>query len=176
MYAFETVSSHQPVPVTPEGHRRLNELLGELTTTGRAELSARLRDARHDGRDPADNPELMDALGEQLRLERRIGDLSSRLARAEVVTGGMAADGRATLGTRVRLRRLDASASPIEYELVSSVESDPSLGLLSAESPLGSEVLGRRAGDTIEIRAPRGPIRFAIEAVEDPAADYALAA
>jgi transcription elongation factor GreA len=176
MYAFEAVSSHHSVPVTPEGHRRLKELLHELTTTGRAELSARLRDARHDGRDPADNPELMDALDEQARLERRIGELSSRLARATVVTGGMRADGRAALGTRVRLRPLTRPVSPVEYELVSSVEANPSLGLLSAESPLGGELLGRRAGETIEVRAPRGPIRFAIVSVEDAAADYALAA
>jgi transcription elongation factor GreA len=57
--------------------------------------------------------------------------------------------------------------APIEYELVSSVEADPSLGLLSTKSPLGGALLGRRAGETIEVNAPRGPIRFAVVAVDD---------
>ena len=39
--------------------------------------------------------------------------------------------------------------------------------MLSVESPLGGELLGRRAGKTIEVKAPRGPLTFAVVAVED---------
>jgi transcription elongation factor GreA len=174
MSTAATVSNHESIPVTPEGHRRLSELLTQLTTDGRAEVSARLREARDDGGAAADSPELMHAIEEQIRLERRIAELESRLARAEVMDGGVRTDGRAALGTRIRLQRLDAPAPMIEYELVSSVEADPSLGMLSAESPLGGALLGRRAGETIEVEAPRGPLRFAVVAVAD-AEPYLLA-
>src|SRR4051794_39108474 len=108
MFPVEVVSPSQTIPVTPEGYRRLSELLEELTSVRRAEMSDRLRDARGDGDDPADNPELTHALEEQMRLERRIGELETRLARAEVVAGGVDANGGAALGARVRLQRLDA--------------------------------------------------------------------
>jgi transcription elongation factor GreA len=161
------MSNHETIPVTREGHRRLSELVSQLTIEGRADVSARLREARGDGGSAADSPELMHAVEEHLRLERRIAELESRLARAEVVDGGVGAGGRAALGTRIRVQRLDAPAPPIEYELVSSVEADPSLKTLSVESPLGGELLGRRAGETIEVKAPRGPLTFAVVAVED---------
>jgi transcription elongation factor GreA len=167
MFAPSAASNRGVQPITAEGYRRLRELLTQLTTEGRAEVTERLRDARGDGGSAADSPELMHAFEEQLRLERRIAEIESRLAQAEVVDGGVSAGGRAALGTRIRLQRLDAEAPPIDYELVSSVEADPSVGMLSAESPLGSALLGRRAGETIEVNAPRGPIRFAVVAVED---------
>ena len=167
MSTAAVMSNHEAVPVTREGHRRLSELVSQLTTEGRADVSARLSEARGDGGSAADSPELMHAVEEHLRLERRIAELESRLARAEVVDGGVGAGGRAALGTRIRVQRLDAPAPPIEYELVSSVEADPSLKMLSVESPLGGELLGRRAGKTIEVKAPRGPLTFAVVAVED---------
>jgi transcription elongation factor GreA len=159
--------SQQSVPVTREGHRRMRELLDELTGLGRAEATARLRDARGDGDSPAENPELIDALEEQMRLERRIAEVESRLARAEVVSGGVDAHGRAAIGARVRLQRVDAADPQIEYELVSSVEGDPSRGMLSVESPIGVALLGRTAGETVEVDAPGGAIKFEIDAVED---------
>jgi transcription elongation factor GreA len=167
MSPVEAVSLSQTIAVTPEGYRRLSELLEELTGVRRAEMSGRLREARGDGDNPGDNPELMHALEEQMRLERRIGELETRLARAEVVAGGVDANGGAALGARVRLQRLDAPAPEMDYELVSSAEGDPSRGMLSVESPIGAALLGRMAGHTVEVDAPGGPIKFAIVAVED---------
>jgi transcription elongation factor GreA len=166
MFPVEAVGLSQTTPVTPEGHRRLIELLDQLTSR-RVEVSDRLRDARGDGDDPSENPELMHALEEQMRLERRIAELEARLARAEVVAGGVDAEGGAAIGARVRLQRLDAAAPQMDYELVSSVEGDPSGGLLSVESPIGRALLGRAAGETVEVDAPGGPISFEILAVED---------
>jgi transcription elongation factor GreA len=175
MSSVEAVSLSQTIPVTPEGHRRLRDLLDELIGVRRPELRDRLRDARGDGDNPADNPELMHALEDQMRLERRIAELEMRLARAEVVAGGVDADGGAALGARVRLRRLGATAPEMEYELVSSVEGDPSGGMLSVESPIGAELVGRIAGESFEVDAPGGPIRFEIVAVEDALEPDALA-
>src|SRR4051794_35876514 len=90
------------VPMTQHGYDRLREELETLTTIDRAEITDRLRIARDDGGDPAENGDLMDALAAQALLERRISDLESRLASARVV--GANADGSAGIGSSVRLR------------------------------------------------------------------------
>lgn len=163
------------VPITPEGHRILRERLAALTTAGRAEASARVRAARADDADPAENAELISALQAQEQLERRIAELESQLHRAEVIDG-VSADGRVALGTRLRLRRVGARQPPREYQIVSSIEADPARGRLSIESPVGAAVLGRRAGDTVEVAVPSGTVRFVVTAVEDVYAVDAMAA
>jgi transcription elongation factor GreA len=158
--------SRTVVPITREGHRLLRERLAALTTEGRAEASARVRDARADDRDPAENPELMHALQAQEQLERRIAELESQLARAQVLEG-TGAQGEVAIGRRVRLRRLDDRGPPLEFRIVSSIEADPGRARLSIESPVGAALVGRRAGDTVEVMAPRGTVRFEVMAVED---------
>src|ERR1051326_3968419 len=74
MFRVEATTLSQTTPVTPEGPRRLSELLDHLTGVGRVEVSDRLREARGDGDNPAENPELMHALEAQMRSEeRRVG-------------------------------------------------------------------------------------------------------
>lgn len=149
------------VPVTAEGYRLLREQLNMLETAGRAELSARLRAARADGGDPIENPELMFAFQAQQNLERRIAELESRLARAQVLDGWRA-DGQAALGSEVRVRRVGSRARPVNYEIVSSIEADPRNGRLSVESPVGEALLGRRAGETVEVATPGGVVRLEV--------------
>lgn len=153
------------VPITREGHRLLRERIAALTAA-RAEASARVREARSAERNPAENPELMHALQDQEQLERRIAELESQLARAQVLEG-TSATGEVGLGSRVRVRRLGARGGELEYQIVSSIEADPGRGRLSSEAPVGAALLGRRAGDTVEVEAPRGEIRFEVTAVED---------
>jgi transcription elongation factor GreA len=152
------------VPVTPEGHRLLRDQLTELTTRGRAEASERVRQARADDGNLAENPELIFALQAQEQLERRISELESQLERAHVIDGA-GTDGEAALGTRVRVRRSGTGGRPLEFRLVSSIEADPTRGMLSIESPVGEALLGRRAGETVEAMAPGGVVRFEVVAV-----------
>lgn len=158
------VAGHGSIPVTPAGHKRLRDDLQELKTTQRAAVEARLRDARSTGGDLADNAELMYALEEHILLEQRIARLESELARTRVISLG-ADDGRVGIGSQVRLRRLDNADRQLEYEIVSLVEADVGRGKLSAESPLGSALLGRRAGETVRVAAPAGAIDYAVISV-----------
>src|SRR5438094_260664 len=72
MTVSTAVPSHHEVPMTREGYERLHDELATLTTTARAEITDRLRAAREDGGELADNLELIDALEDQDLLERRI--------------------------------------------------------------------------------------------------------
>jgi len=158
------VANDGSIPVTQAGHQRLRDDLHELATNQRAAVEARLRDARSNGGDLADNAELMYALEEHILLEQRIAKLESDLARARVIALGTD-DGGVGIGSRVRLRRLDAGDRRVEYEIVSRVEADIGRGRLSAESPLGAALLGRRAGETVRVAAPAGAIDYAVVSV-----------
>ena len=165
MHTIPSTFSRTVIPITGDGHRLLRERLAALTSVGRAEASARVREAREDDRDPAENPELMHALQAQEQLERRIAEVESQLDRARVLDGP-SVNGEVAIGARVCLRRIGTRGSPVEYRIVSSIEADPSRGMLSIESPVGAALLGRRSGDRVEVAAPRGPVRFEVVAVE----------
>jgi transcription elongation factor GreA len=149
--------------VTPYGYRELQDELGFLRTVRRAEMRERLRQAREGGGDLADNNDLLEAFEEQERLERRIARLETHLAVARIVDGACR-DGAAAIGTSVRLRNL-VEPELLDYELVGSVEADPSRGKISGESPVGRALLGQRAGDVVEVETPRGLARFEVVAV-----------
>jgi transcription elongation factor GreA len=148
--------------MTQEGYTRLREELERLTTDARAEGAERLRAARGNGGDPAENGELMDAMEEQAELERRIRALEATLASAEIASP--AADGTAGIGTRVRVRT--RSTGVLEYVLVGETEADPAQGRISIASPVGEALNGRRAGDTVELKTPRRVRRLTLLSVE----------
>jgi transcription elongation factor GreA len=148
--------------MTQEGYDRLCRELKTLTTSTRWDVAERLRVARGDGGDPAENGELMDALEEQRLLDQRISQLEARLASARVAGGTV--DGTAGIGTRVRLR--SRTAGTVEYELVGVGEADAGRGRISIDSPVGRAIAGRRAGETVEVETPRRVRRLKLLAVE----------
>jgi transcription elongation factor GreA len=161
--AMATSPGNQEIGLTRTGYERLRDELGTLTTTSRAEIADRLRVARDHGGEFSDNLELIDALEDQEMLERRITTLEASLTSALVVDDPPR-DGTIGIGTRVRLRGID-SGRTAEYDVVGSLEPDPVERRLSADSPVGRALLGRRAGDVLEAEAPGGRMRFRILAV-----------
>lgn len=140
--------------ITPHGHARLSDELERLRTTGRREVAERIRAAMATDAVANANPDYLDAREEQLQLELRIMKLESRLAVAEV-TEPDAANDVVDLGERVRLRDLD-TGKRLEYELVGTLEANPTAGRISAASPIGRAVMGRRRGEIAVVDAPRG--------------------
>jgi transcription elongation factor GreA len=148
--------------ITQEGYDRLRQELRELTTDGRRAVAERLREARAHGGDPAENSELMAALEDRMSLDRRIVALNVRLGSARVVDDA-GADGRAAVGTHVRLR---GPTGDVAYALVGSGEAEPRRARISIDSPLGGALAGRRPGETVEVDTPRGQVTYAVLAVE----------
>jgi transcription elongation factor GreA len=149
--------------VTAKGYEELElELeLEELTTKGRPRMSERMRDARLDG-NIADNPALLELLEEHLQLESRIASLSAKLAEAQVAAPP--ADGRAGVGSAVRVRHLD-SGDVAEYELVGTIESGVGDRRVSIGAPVGRALLGHRPGALVEVATPRGPLGLEVLSV-----------
>ena len=149
--------------ITQEGYDRLRSELLTLTTTTRRELAQRLRQARADGGNPAENGDLMDALQESTSLERRIAEHEARLAGARVADAA-GDDGGAAIGTRVGIRTRDGEVR--HYELVGQGEADPDRQRISVSSPVGQAIAGHRAGETIDVDTPRRRVRFELVSVE----------
>lgn len=146
--------------ITPAGLARLEAELERLRTTCRQEVAERLREAAASEADLSESADYRAARDEKMRLESRIARLEDRLAAVEVAEPD-AVNGVLDVGERVRLRNLDTGAR-VEYEVVGSLEADVHTGLISAASPLGRAVLGRRRGEVAVVEAPGGVLRFKI--------------
>jgi transcription elongation factor GreA len=146
--------------LTPEGHEKLKEEIEHLSTVKRREVAERIKQAREFG-DIAENAEYDDAKNEQAMLEHRIATLQERLKGARVIQKKEIPAGVVAVGTKVRLRDIDAKET-IEYHIVGSAEANPAEHKLSNESPVGRAIIGHKKGETVEVSAPRGSLKFKI--------------
>ncbi len=148
------------VILTPEGYTKLKEEIESLSTTKRREVAERIKLAREFG-DITENSEYDDAKNEQAMLEHRIALLEERLANARVIEADEITSDVVGIGTKVRLKDMDANET-IEYTIVGSAEANPAEHRLSNESPVGKAILGHKKGETVEVAAPRGSLKFKI--------------
>ena len=148
------------VILTPEGYDKLKQEIEELSTLKRREVAERIRVAREFG-DIAENAEYDDAKNEQMLLEHRIATLEERLRDARVISKKDIAKDVVSVGSKVKLRDV-AAKETIEYHIVGSAEADPGANKLSNESPVGKAIIGHKKGETVEVTAPRGTLKFKI--------------
>jgi transcription elongation factor GreA len=148
------------VLLTPEGYENLKQELETLKTDRRREVAERIRVAREFG-DIAENAEYDDAKNEQAMLEHKIAQLEERLLNARVIDTGDVDTSVVSIGSRVRLKDVDANET-VEYHIVGSAEANPAEKKLSNESPVGKAIMGKKKGETVEVSAPRGSLKFKI--------------
>jgi transcription elongation factor GreA len=148
------------VILTPEGYEKLKQEIEFLSNDKRREVADRIRVAREFG-DISENAEYDDAKNEQALLEHRIATLEERLRNARVITKKDVAKDVVSIGAKVRLRDIDAKQT-VEYRIVGSAEANPAENKLSNESPVGKAIIGKKKGETVEVAAPRGAMKFKI--------------
>ena len=148
------------VILTPEGYEKLKKEIEVLQTERRREVAERIRIAREFG-DIAENAEYDDAKNEQAMLEHKINQLEDRLLTARVITKKEISKDTVSVGARVTIRDIAARKS-FEYRIVGSAEANPAENKLSNESPVGKAIMGKKKGETVEVAAPRGSIKFKI--------------
>jgi transcription elongation factor GreA len=149
-----------PTRLTESGLAALRAALREMTSVTRPAVVARIKAARELG-DLRENAEYQEARREQSFLEGRVQATEELLRHVELIEGG-SDDGRIRLGSSVDVE-LDGVAAT--YAMVGRTESDPSAGRVSTDSPIGAALLGRSAGDEVEVVTPSGRLRYRIVAV-----------
>src|SRR5688500_18687937 len=148
------------VILTPEGYEKLKQEIEVLSNERRREVADRIRTARDFG-DITENAEYDDAKNEQAMLEHKIAQLEDRLVNARVIRSGDVDLSVVSVGAKVRLRDVDANKT-FEYTIVGSAEANPAESKLSNESPVGRAIIGKKKGETVEVSAPRGSLKYKI--------------
>jgi transcription elongation factor GreA len=151
-----------PTYLTTDGAERLRAELKELTGPKRDELAARLRAAIQMG-DLSENADYHKAKEDQGFLEGRIQELEYLLSNATIIEENGSKDVVA-LGSRVTIQEEDYPEET--FHLVGPTEADPSKGMISHESPIGSALMDHKAGDTVEAETPGGVIKLKILKIE----------
>lgn len=135
--------------LTAKGLSDAKEELEHLKKVKRAQIADRIRQARDYG-DLAENSEYDAAIQEQSLTENRITQLENILKSAKVIAKAPTSD-FVVIGSTVKVEMEDEID---EFTIVGRVEADPSKKRISNESPLGSTLLGAKAGETIEVVTP----------------------
>jgi len=143
--------------LTQEAHDRLQEELDHLRGPARAELSARIGQARDEG-DLRENGGYHAAKEEQGKSEARIRQLEDMMRRARVgepPTAGGAVDAGMVVTVRF------AGDTDTEEFLLGSrellaLDESVAMDVYSPQSPLGAAIRGKRVGDTASYDAPNG--------------------
>lgn len=151
--------------LTAEGFQRLQEELDHLINVKRPEIAHELQEARID-KDFRENAPFDAAKQHQGEVEARIRQLQAILARAQIIQeGGAVGGGRIGLGARVVLHDL-THAEDLEYTLVSPNEANPRAGRISVASPVGRALVDRAVGETVDVEAPGGTVKYRVDKVE----------
>jgi transcription elongation GreA/GreB family factor len=112
--------------------------------------------------DRSDNAEYKQAKGSLRRAHYRILEIEDQLKRVSIITPGTGASGLIELGSTVTL---ESENKLTTFQILGSYETNPGMGTISHESPLGSALMYKKVGDEVSIQTPRGIKRYVIREV-----------
>ena len=151
------------VPVTPEG---LEKLKAELLAVERKVLSdtGRLAAAREQG-DLSENADYHAAKEELGWLNAQINAMRGRIAICRIVDEKDLPKDLAVMGARVTLEDTGAGREVV-YTLVGEGQADSAQRKILTTSPIGSALLRKKVGDPVEVKAPKGLIKYKVKKIE----------
>lgn len=151
--------------ITHAGAERLRSELKHLLTVERPKVTAEVSFAASLG-DRSENADYIYGKKRLREIDRRLRYLAKRLEKLTIVDPRAQKDvTRIYFGARVELRNED-DGSQVSYELVGPDEVDLQCRRISVDSPIGRSLLGKREGEVVTVRRPKGEVDFAIIAVK----------
>jgi transcription elongation factor GreA len=142
------------VPMTSTGYQRLKEELKRRKTEDRIKISNEIEVARAHG-DLRENAEYHAAKEKQGFNEGRIAELESKLTLADVIDISKLSGDRVVFGAHVTLIDVETEEEVV-YQIVGVDEADLAEGKISVTAPVARALIGKRPGDEVEVRAPKG--------------------
>ncbi|MEI2701195.1 MAG: transcription elongation factor GreA [Baekduia sp.] len=143
--------------LTPEGLHNLKEELEHLQGEKRREVAERIKVAREFG-EIAENAEYDNAKNEQAMLEAKIAQLEERIRAATVIDPKDVDKEAVHVGNVVHVKDEKTGKSQ-KFTIVGSAEANPAEMKLSNESPVGRALMGRKRGEIVAVKVPKGPAR-----------------
>ncbi|HEX6637054.1 MAG TPA: transcription elongation factor GreA [Steroidobacteraceae bacterium] len=142
-------------PMTLRGAEALRVELKRLKTEDRPRVIKAIAEARSHG-DLSENAEYHAAREQQGFIEGRIGEIEGKLSTAEIIDPTAMPDtGKVIFGATVDLENQDDGKS-ICYQIVGEDEADIKAGRISITSPIARALVGKSAGDVVDVAAPGG--------------------
>lgn len=152
--------SKQEVLVTQEGYQELLDELENRKVVKRREIAERIKVAMAEG-DLSENAEYSESKDEQNKNESRIIVLEDLLKRVKVVKPEDIKKDVVHIGGKVKVKDIEFDEE-IEYTIVGATESDPFNNKISNVSPLGAALVGKKAGERVEVQSPSGTIAYEV--------------
>ena len=145
---------------TEEGLTKLRNELNEMKTKGRTEIARQIAEARDKG-DLSENAEYDAAKDAQGMHEMKIAKLEEILSNARVIDESTMDTSQVSVLSKVKIKNRK-NGMEVTYTLVSEEEADLKTGKISVGSPIGKGLLGKKVGETTEIKVPAGMMEFEV--------------
>jgi len=146
--------------MTQEGYDKLKGELDLLKTSGRQEVAKAIAEAREKG-DLSENAEYHAAKDAQGMLELKINELDKKLMNVRIIDESTIDTSKVVVLTNVKVLNHKTKKEVI-YKIVSEAEADLKASKISANSPIGQGLLGKKVGDQASIQTPAGLLTFEI--------------
>ena len=147
--------------VTKETLEQMKQELQRMKGIDRPAASRAIAEAREKG-DLKENAEYDAAKEAQGLLEAKIAALEGSLSNIRVLDESAIDTSKVSILTKVTLTNL-GTKKQVTYKIVSEKEADLKSGKISVTSPIGKGILGKHIGETAEVQAPAGVMKFKIE-------------
>jgi transcription elongation factor GreA len=149
----------EKVPMTVRGKRALDEELKHLTMVERHAVIKAIEIARGHG-DLSENADYSAAKERQSFIEGRIGEINSKIARAQVIDPTTVKSDKVVFGATVTVE--DEDGKKVTYQIVGVDEADIKNGKVGITSPIARALIGKLRGDEVTVDAPKGAIVYNI--------------
>ena len=146
--------------LSQQGYDDLKAELDRLISVERPNIINQIAEARDKG-DLSENAEYDAAKEAQGLLEARIAKLEADVSNARILDKSQMDTSTVHLLTKVKIKNTE-NRMEMTYAIVSESEADLSAKKISASSPIGKGLLGKSAGDIVDINVPNGTIQFEI--------------
>lgn len=146
--------------LTYKGLRKLEEELQDLKVNQRRDVAQKIKEAREQG-DLSENAEYDAAKDEQRDIESRIEEIEKILKNAEVVDEDEIDLQKINIGCRVKVLDVEFDEE-LEFRIVGSTEANSLKHKISNESPVGRALLGKKAGDLVEVETDAGVLQYKV--------------
>lgn len=149
--------------ITEEGLQKLKEELDQLRLVERPSISRLIADARDKG-DLTENAEYSAAKEAQGMLEMKISRIEDIVNRSRVIDESKIDTSTVRILNRVKIKN-KTNNSIMEYQIVPESEANFKLGKIAISSPIAMGLIGKKVGDTVQIKVPSGIIPFEIMSI-----------
>jgi len=154
----------QKFPITASGYTRMEAELKNLKSVERPAIIVAIAEARAHG-DLSENAEYSAAKEKQSFIEGRINELEDKVSRSEVIDIKTLKNDTVKFGATVTVAD-DDSGDESKYQIVGEYEADIKVNRISITAPLARALIGKKVGDSVEVKTPKGAKGYEILKIE----------